>query len=44
VPATLLVDRQGVVLWRDLSTDYQLRSDPSVVLAAMEAHFDTLSD
>ena len=44
VPATLLLDRQGVVLWRDLSTDYQRRSDPSVVLAAMEAHLDTLSD
>ena len=42
VPATLLVDPDGTVLWRDLSKNYQRRSDPSVVLAAMEAHFDTL--
>ena len=42
VPATLLVDRSGKVLWMDLSQDYQRRSDPSVVLAAMQAHFDTL--
>ena len=40
VPATLLVDRNGKVLWVDLSEDYQRRSDPSVVLAAMQAHFD----
>ena len=40
VPATLLVDRSGKVLWLDLSEDYQRRSDPSVVLAAMQAHFD----
>ena len=42
VPATLLVDRSGKVLWMDLSEDYQHRSDPSVVLAAMRAHFDSL--
>lgn len=41
VPATLLVDRDGKVLWMDLSENYQRRSDPSVVLAAMRAHFDT---
>ena len=40
VPATLLVDRGGKVLWMNLSEDYQRRSDPSVVLAAMRAHFD----
>lgn len=40
VPTTLLVDREGRVLWLDLSENYQRRSDPSVVLAAMEAHFD----
>ena len=44
VPATLLIDREGTVLWRDLSEDYQRRSDPSVVLAAMQAHFDSASD
>ncbi len=42
VPATLLVDGNGKVLWMDLSEDYQRRSDPSVVLAAMQQHFDTL--
>ncbi len=42
VPATLLVDPEGRVLWLDLSKDYQRRSDPGVVLAAMQAHFDTL--
>ena len=42
VPATLLIDRSGKVLWMDLSQDYQRRSDPSVALAAMQAHFDTL--
>ena len=41
VPATLLVDEGGKVLWMDVSEDYQRRSDPSVVLAAMEQHFDT---
>ena len=41
VPATLLVDREGRVLWIDLSKDYQRRSDPSVVLAAMQANFDS---
>ena len=40
VPATLLVDRKGKLLWLDLSKDYQRRSDPSVVLAAMQQHFD----
>ena len=40
VPATLLVDGEGKVLWMDLSEDYQRRSDPSVVLAAMREHFD----
>jgi hypothetical protein len=40
VPATLLVDKNGEVLWLDISEDYQRRSDPSVVLAAMQLHFD----
>jgi hypothetical protein len=44
VPATLLIDREGTILWRDLSEDYQRRSDPSVVLAAMQAHFDSVTD
>ena len=40
VPTTLLIDRQGKVLWMDISEDYQRRSDPSVVLAAMRRYFD----
>ncbi len=42
VPATLLVDGNGKVLWMDVSKDYQRRSDPSVVLAAMQQHFDSM--
>jgi peroxiredoxin len=42
VPTTLLIDREGKVLWMDVSEDYQRRSDPSVVLAAMREHFDSL--
>lgn len=42
VPATLLVDGNGKVLWMDISEDYQRRSDPSVVLAAMRQYFDAL--
>jgi len=44
VPATLLIDESGKVVWIDLSADYQRRSDPSVVLTAMEAHFDIAGD
>ena len=40
VPATVLVDKNGKVLWLDISEDYQRRSDPSVVLSAMREHFD----
>jgi peroxiredoxin len=40
VPTTLLVDRDGEVLWMDVSENYQRRSDPQVVLAAMRAHLD----
>ena len=42
VPATLLVDGNGKVLWMDVSEDYQRRSDPSVVLAAMQQHLDAM--
>lgn len=41
VPTTLLVDREGRVLWIDMSENYQKRSDPRVVLDAMRAHFDS---
>ncbi len=42
VPVTLLVDGNGEVLWMDIPENYQRRSDPSVVLAAMQEHFDPL--
>ena len=44
VPATFISDTTGPGVWMDLSSDYQRRSDPSVVLAAMEAHFDIAGD
>jgi peroxiredoxin len=40
IPTTLLVDGDGKVLWIDMSENYQRRSDPEVVLAAMRTHFD----
>ena len=40
VPTTLLVDTNGKVLWIDMSENYQRRSDPEVVLAAMQAYLD----
>ena len=40
VPTTLLVDAAGKVVWIDISENYQRRSDPQVVLDAMQAHFD----
>ena len=40
VPASLLVDRRGTVLWMEQSENYQRRSGPEVVLAAMQAHLD----
>ena len=40
VPTTLLVDTDGKVLWIDMSENYQRRSDPEVVLAAMQTYLD----
>ena len=40
VPASLLVDKDGKILWMDLSENYQRRSGPDVVLAAMQKHLD----
>jgi peroxiredoxin len=37
IPTTILVDGQGVVRWIDQSTDYQVRSDPERVRAALNA-------
>ena len=40
VPTSLLVDADGKVLWMDQSENYQRRSNPDVVLAAMQQHLD----
>ncbi len=40
VPATLLIDGDGTLLWIDVSENYQRRSGPEVVLAALQAHLD----
>lgn len=40
VPTTLLIDRDGKVLWMDQAENYHRRSDPEVVLAAMREHWD----
>ena len=37
IPTTILVDAHGVVRWIDQSTDYQVRSDPERVRAALNA-------
>jgi peroxiredoxin len=37
IPTTILVDAQGTVRWIDQSTDYQVRSDPERVRAALSA-------
>ena len=40
VPATLLLDKYGTVLWMDVAENYQRRQGPEVVLAALRAHLD----
>ena len=40
VPASILVDRDGKILWMDISDNYQRRSGAEVVLAAMQEHLD----
>ncbi len=37
IPTTFLVDGEGIVRWVDQATDYQQRSDPERVLAAIRA-------
>ena len=41
VPAALLVDRDGKVLWMDVAENYQRRSDTDVVLAALRKYLDS---
>ncbi|MAE95446.1 MAG: peroxiredoxin [Deltaproteobacteria bacterium] len=40
VPTSLLIDAEGKVLWMDQSENYQRRSGPEVVLAALRQHLD----
>ena len=40
VPTSLLIDGNGNVLWMDQSEDYQRRSGPGTVLAALRTHLD----
>jgi peroxiredoxin len=40
VPTSMLVDANGKVLWMDQSKNYQQRSDPDYVMAALSTHLD----
>jgi len=40
IPTTLLVDADGIVRWIDQATDYQIRSHPERVLAALRNALD----
>ena len=40
VPTSILVDAQGLVRWIDQSKNYQRRSDPDFVLAALREHIE----
>ncbi len=40
IPTSLLIDADGKVLWIEVSENYQRRSGPEVVLAAMQDHLD----
>tara|TARA_B100001115_G_scaffold183414_1_gene182200 strand:- start:2515 stop:3117 length:603 start_codon:yes stop_codon:yes gene_type:complete len=37
VPATFLIDQEGIIRWRHFDPDYTQRSDPSEVLEALRA-------
>jgi len=38
VPTTILADATGTIVWLDQSENYQQRSDPDTVRAALEEH------
>ena len=38
VPTSILADAEGVIRWIDQSENYQRRSDPDFVLAALREH------
>jgi peroxiredoxin len=41
VPTSLLIDGDGKVLWMDQSENYQRRSGPDSVLAALRTHLES---
>ena len=38
IPTSLMVDKNGTVLWNDQSVHYQMRSNPDYVRAALVEH------
>ena len=36
-PATFVVDREGVIAWRFLDTDYRIRSEPAEIIAQLRS-------
>ncbi len=38
VPTTILADASGTIVWMDQSENYQQRSDPEKVRAALQSH------
>jgi peroxiredoxin len=39
IPTTVLIDAGGIVRWVDQHENYQSRSDPTVVMAAVETNY-----
>ena len=37
VPATYVIDKQGVIRWAHVNLDYRTRAEPADVVAALEA-------
>jgi peroxiredoxin len=40
IPTSLLLDAEGKVSWVDMSDNYQRRSGPEVILAALQNYLD----
>jgi len=38
IPTTVLIDASGIVRWIDQQANYQQRSDPAMVKAALQEH------
>ena len=35
-PASFLIDRDGIIRWRDVTSNYRLRPRPEIILAAID--------